>query len=112
MDQFGPDKRHDLERQIIRLMAIGVGQGNFSQDESQVVARFVLQELPKVHTDVDVSAFLAYLGQRWPIFMSLSTVDSAKTTELHKNEIINATMSKIHSGDIDGALGALKGASI
>lgn len=82
---------------------------SLNADQTHLIANFVLERLQPVQNHAELVSFLTDLANRWPVFAPLGNMEMGKAIESHKEDLTKDVLTKVKSGDIEGALEMAKG---
>lgn len=111
MDQIGPNKKIQIEREIIAMITSSLESKTLASDQLHLIANYIKERLPVVTTHTDLIAFFEGLAASWPIFASLGNAEMGKAIEEHRKEVIISTSEMVKEGHMDQALANMKGAA-
>jgi hypothetical protein len=83
--QVSQDFREKVYKDLWQVTLSSLEHGELSEDDSQVVADFVLERLDNINTYSELFLFLDNLSNRWPIFSNIYLL--IKSEETNKDKI-------------------------
>lgn len=108
MDQIGPNKKLEIEREIINKITISLESKVLASDQLHLIANYVKEYLPNVATHTQLITFFEGLAASWPVFASLGNVEMGRAIEEHRKDVLLSTSAMMKGGHIDQALTAMK----
>ncbi len=111
MDQIGPDKKLEIEREIINMITTSLESGQLANDQLHLVANFIKEELPTVENHAQLIAFFERFAASWPVFATLGNIEMGRAIEGQRQDTLASTSAMIKNGDVEQALTNMKGAS-
>jgi len=118
---MGPDEvyKNKLGARIANIIGEALIQLKITQEESEQMGRYVLENIDLAKTNSELLDFITNLSAKWPIFNSILTSDdqasssvaSSVQTQEKTDEIVHAAENLLKENKIDEALQVAKKAT-
>lgn len=79
-------------------------QGVLSEDETPVIAQFILDRIDKVNNHQELLSFLEELSNKWPLFGPVLMIEKSQKNEENNQQSVDKIEQLIKENKIDEAL--------
>lgn len=118
MDDSFQAYKDKIGTRIAGILGESLSQGNLTEDQSDEIATYALENIDLAKTNVELLDFITNLSAKWPIFNSLLTPDQTQSSvsevspiQEKTDEIVHAAEDLAKENKIDEALQVAKTAN-
>lgn len=98
------DYRERIGTTLATRLNDAYAQGAVSQEESPVVAQFILDKIDTLNNHEELMAFLEELANKWPVFGPVLVLERSMDSEEKNSETVNQAEQLIKENKIEEAL--------
>ena len=97
-----------VARGVINTILKGIETEKIHPNDAQKIASLALSKLNAIRNEFELPRIYAELAEKWPIFLTLETIEKGIVDRKEEHEVIQGALHLIEHGKIDQAVESIK----